>query len=76
MNSKALHVKLQLFLTLVHSSYGVKARHGDGGEPGRLGARLARIGGHSARRWGGGGGGAPGDDADGADERHGVGVHA
>jgi hypothetical protein len=28
-----------------HSSYGVKARHGDGGAPGRLGA-------HFARRWG------------------------
>jgi hypothetical protein len=35
-----------------HSSYGVKARHGDGGAPGRLGARLARLGAHSARRWG------------------------
>jgi hypothetical protein len=52
--------------TTVHSSYGVKARHGDGGAPGRLGARLAhlgarlahlgarlaRLGAHSARRWG------------------------
>jgi hypothetical protein len=43
----------------LHSSYGVKARHGDGGAPGpigtrlaRLGARLARLGAHSARRWG------------------------
>jgi hypothetical protein len=35
-----------------HSSYGVKARHGDGGASGRLGARLAHLGAHSARRWG------------------------
>jgi hypothetical protein len=42
-----------------HSSYGVKARHGDAPAPGRLGARLARLGArlarlgaHSARRWG------------------------
>ena len=41
------------FVSLKHSSYGVKARHGDGGAPGRLGARLARLGAHSARRWGG-----------------------
>jgi hypothetical protein len=30
--------------SLYHSSYGVKARHGDAPAPGRLGARLARLG--------------------------------
>jgi hypothetical protein len=50
---------LYLCLHCNHSSYGVKARHGDVPPPRRLGARLARLGAclarlgaHSARRWG------------------------